>query len=131
MLALILRAAEWHPSFLIGAVLNEVGANAMWDDGEWLVVEADFGWEYLPFELEEGHPLVRALSSALSEVGIEPRIGAWRAASDAGFLAVRAGIPTLLFGPGHIEAAHRPDEFVELAQVETARDVYSRLLLSH
>jgi acetylornithine deacetylase len=64
-------------------------------------------------------------------VGIEPRIGAWRAASDAGFLAVRAGIPTLLFGPGHIEAAHRPDEFVELAQVETARDVYSRLLLSH
>ncbi|MDQ6791974.1 MAG: M20 family metallopeptidase [Candidatus Dormibacteraeota bacterium] len=97
----------------------------------WLVVEPDFGWEYLPFELEEGHPLVRALSSALSEVGIEPRIGAWRAASDAGFLAVRAGIPTLLFGPGHIEAAHRPDEFVELAQVETARDVYSRLLLSH
>ena len=41
MLALILRAAGWHPSFLIGAVLNEVGANAMWDDGEWLVVEAD------------------------------------------------------------------------------------------
>jgi UDP-N-acetylmuramate--alanine ligase len=41
MLALILRAAEWQPSFLIGAVLNEVGANAMWDDGEWLVVEAD------------------------------------------------------------------------------------------
>jgi len=41
MLALILRAAERQPSFLIGAVLNEVGANAMWDDGEWLVVEAD------------------------------------------------------------------------------------------
>ncbi len=41
MLALILRAAGWRPSFLIGAVLNEVGANAMWDDGEWLVVEAD------------------------------------------------------------------------------------------
>jgi UDP-N-acetylmuramate--alanine ligase len=41
MLALILRAAGWDPSFLIGADLNEVGANAAWDDGEWLVVEAD------------------------------------------------------------------------------------------
>ncbi len=41
MLALILRAAGWSPSFLIGGDLNEVGTNAMWDDGEWLVVEAD------------------------------------------------------------------------------------------
>jgi UDP-N-acetylmuramate--alanine ligase len=41
MLALILREAGWHPSFLIGGDLNEVGTNASWDDGEWLVVEAD------------------------------------------------------------------------------------------
>jgi UDP-N-acetylmuramate--alanine ligase len=41
MLALILREAGWHPSFLIGGDLNEVGTNAAWDDGEWLVVEAD------------------------------------------------------------------------------------------
>ena len=38
MLALILREAAWHPSFLIGGNLNEVGTNASWDDGEWLVV---------------------------------------------------------------------------------------------
>ena len=41
MLALCLRAAGWHPSFLIGGDLNEVGANAAYDDGDWLVVEAD------------------------------------------------------------------------------------------
>ena len=41
MLAVILRGAGWHPSFLIGGDLNEVGTNASWDDGEWLVVEAD------------------------------------------------------------------------------------------
>jgi UDP-N-acetylmuramate--alanine ligase len=41
MLALILREADWHPSFLIGGNLNEVGTNASWDDGDWLVVEAD------------------------------------------------------------------------------------------
>ncbi|HEV7861828.1 MAG TPA: Mur ligase family protein, partial [Acidimicrobiia bacterium] len=38
---LILRAAGWHPSFLIGGEPNEVGSNAAYDDGEWLVVEAD------------------------------------------------------------------------------------------
>jgi UDP-N-acetylmuramate--alanine ligase len=41
MLALCLRAAGWHPSFVIGGDLNEVGTNAAYDDGEWLVVEAD------------------------------------------------------------------------------------------
>src|SRR5205807_9005218 len=41
MTILILRAAGWHPSFLIGGEPNEVGSNAAYDDGEWLVVEAD------------------------------------------------------------------------------------------
>jgi UDP-N-acetylmuramate--alanine ligase len=41
MLALVLREAGWHPSFLIGGDLNEIGTNASWEDGEWLVVEAD------------------------------------------------------------------------------------------
>jgi len=41
MLTLCLRAAGWHPSFLIGGDLNEVGSNAAYDTGEWLVVEAD------------------------------------------------------------------------------------------
>ncbi len=41
MLALALRAAGWRPSFVIGGDVNEVGTNAAYDDGEWLVVEAD------------------------------------------------------------------------------------------
>ena len=41
MLALVLRAAGWQPSFIIGGDLNEVGTNAALDDGEWMVVEAD------------------------------------------------------------------------------------------
>jgi UDP-N-acetylmuramate--alanine ligase len=41
MLALALRAAGWKPSFVIGGDLNEVGTNAAYDEGEWLVVEAD------------------------------------------------------------------------------------------
>jgi UDP-N-acetylmuramate--alanine ligase len=41
MLSLILVEAGMHPSFLIGADVNEIGTNAVWDDGEWLVLEAD------------------------------------------------------------------------------------------
>lgn len=41
MLALILVEAGLHPSFLIGADVNEIGSNAVWDRGEWLVLEAD------------------------------------------------------------------------------------------
>jgi UDP-N-acetylmuramate--alanine ligase len=41
MLALALREAGLAPSFIIGGDLNEVGSGAVWDEGDWLVVEAD------------------------------------------------------------------------------------------
>ena len=41
MLALILVEAGMDASFVVGGDLSAVGTNAVWDDGEWLVVEAD------------------------------------------------------------------------------------------
>jgi UDP-N-acetylmuramate--alanine ligase len=42
MLALVLRAAGWHPSMIVGGDVSGVGSGAVWDpSGEWLVVEAD------------------------------------------------------------------------------------------
>jgi len=41
MLSLILVEAGWHPSFIIGGEVNEIGGGAAWGDGEWFVVEAD------------------------------------------------------------------------------------------
>ncbi len=41
MLALVLREAGWQPSFVIGGELNDVGSNAAFGEGAWLVVEAD------------------------------------------------------------------------------------------
>jgi UDP-N-acetylmuramate--alanine ligase len=41
MLSLILVEAGLHPSFLIGGEVNEIGTNAVWDTGEWIVIEAD------------------------------------------------------------------------------------------
>ncbi|MDE3087243.1 MAG: UDP-N-acetylmuramate--L-alanine ligase [Acidobacteriota bacterium] len=41
MLSLVLVEAGMRPSFLIGGDVNEIGTNAVWDGGEWMVVEAD------------------------------------------------------------------------------------------
>jgi UDP-N-acetylmuramate--alanine ligase len=41
MLALALREAGLNPSFIIGGDVNEIGTGAMWDTGEWFVLEAD------------------------------------------------------------------------------------------
>jgi acetylornithine deacetylase/succinyl-diaminopimelate desuccinylase family protein len=94
----------------------------------WLEARFDPGSEYLPFELAADDPLVLDLLEAMRAAGAEPRVASWRAASDAGFLAVRAGIPCVLFGPGDTAQAHRPDEFVELAHLDLAREVCSRFL---
>lgn len=41
MLALVLMAAGMRPSFIVGGDLNEIGAGSLWDEGDWMVVEAD------------------------------------------------------------------------------------------
>lgn len=42
MLALALMGSDFHPSFIVGGDLNEIGSGAVWDrEGELFVVEAD------------------------------------------------------------------------------------------
>jgi UDP-N-acetylmuramate--alanine ligase len=41
MVATILAENDLHPSFIVGGELLGLGTGARWDDGEWLVVEAD------------------------------------------------------------------------------------------
>jgi acetylornithine deacetylase len=45
--------------------------------------------------------------------------------TDASTIA-ESGIPTVVFGPGHIEQAHTKDEWVELSQVEAAAEILFR-----
>ena len=47
-------------------------------------------------------------------------------ATEAGLFA-NAGMPAVVCGPGHIEQAHKPDEFVELAQLERCEAFLRRL----
>ena len=60
------------------------------------------------------------------EHGLDPGQGLdfWTEASLFG----EAGIPALVFGPGSIEQAHVVDEWVSLAQLEKALNIYTRLV---
>jgi acetylornithine deacetylase len=62
--------------------------------------------------MEEAHPLVQ-LAARLAN---EKPAGGVSYGTEAG-LFQSAGIPTVICGPGSIEQAHKPDEFVSLEQV--------------
>jgi len=97
----------------------------------WLEAEIVAGPDYVPFEIPADHPLVHSMQKAMAAVGVPARISSWRAASDAGFLVHGAGIPCVLFGPGDIEqAAHRPDEWIDLADLDVAQRVFEHLILN-
>ena len=99
-------------------------------DVPWLEAEIHDGPDYLAFEVPEGHTLVRAMKAAMQGAGVAAEVSAWRAASDAGFLVRNAGIPCVLFGPGDIaQAAHRPDEWIDLDDLDTAQRVFESLIV--
>jgi acetylornithine deacetylase len=71
-----------------------------------------------PFEMDEGHELVRSVAAAAGASGV---IGVpfW---TDAALVAA-AGIPTVLFGPAG-EGAHAAVEWVDVGSLERCREVY-------
>jgi acetylornithine deacetylase len=71
-----------------------------------------------PFEVDEGHELVRAVGAAAGRSGV---IGVpfW---TDAALVA-GAGIPAVLFGPAG-EGAHAAVEWVDIRSLERCREVY-------
>ena len=46
--------------------------------------------------------------------------------TEAGYFQ-RAGIPTVVCGPGHIDQAHQPDEFVEIEQIVLCERFFQKL----
>ncbi|MCB2102855.1 MAG: acetylornithine deacetylase [Rhodobacterales bacterium] len=49
-------------------------------------------------------------------------------ATEAGLFQRRAGIPTVVCGPGSIEQAHKPDEFISLDQIAKGEAFMRRLI---
>lgn len=71
-----------------------------------------------PIETREDAPYVQELLAAVEEVqGQPPEIGIAPYSTDGVEIAPRLGIPLLIYGPGSIAQAHRPDEYVEVDSV--------------
>jgi acetylornithine deacetylase len=70
--------------------------------------------------------VVVEMHSSVPGFAPEPDGAAESFATEAGQFQ-RAGLSTVLCGPGSIEQAHQPDEFVEIAQMERGVDFMRRL----
>jgi succinyl-diaminopimelate desuccinylase len=69
--------------------------------------------------------VVRALRDAHTAVTGEPaRLGGVPGATDGTVLTARTGMPTVVYGPGGKWIAHQADEYVEVAAVSCAAEVY-------
>lgn len=76
-----------------------------------------------------GEDVVRVACETLQQLGLNSTPAGVPFCSDASKLS-RAGVPTIIFGPGSIDRAHVADEYVEIDQVEQAVEFYRRFLLA-
>lgn len=84
--------------------------------------------EDYPLETSSAERIVQTVLKASQEVAGRASLEGVPYGSDASKLA-RAGIPSVIFGPGNIDQAHGADEFVELDQVRIAAEIYTRTIL--
>jgi acetylornithine deacetylase len=80
-----------------------------------------------PLDPAGGEAFAARVQGALRDLGLDDTLGGVGYGSDGSTLA-DAGIPVVLLGPGDIAQAHREDEFLEIAQLERAVEVYERLM---
>lgn len=91
--------------------------------------EADIAFELgmdLPaFGIEADAPVVRwAMQLARTA---QRGVGAVGFATEASVFQ-RVGIPTVVLGPGSIEQAHKPDEYISYAQVAACEEFFARMI---
>jgi acetylornithine deacetylase/succinyl-diaminopimelate desuccinylase family protein len=76
-----------------------------------------------PLETASSERIVQVVSNISREVTGHGQIVGVPYGSDASKLA-RAGIPSIIFGPGSIDQAHAADEYVDLDQVALAAEIF-------
>ena len=79
-------------------------------------------------ETAESEAVVQVSKSTIEELGGNPETVGVPFGCDATKLS-RAGIPSIIFGPGSINQAHGAIEFVEIEQVEFAAEFYRKVVM--
>jgi acetylornithine deacetylase len=89
-----------------------------------------WGGRFLPATTSMESPIVTTTAAAIGDVtGRAPRIAGMTYGADMRLLVNDAGIPTVLFGPGDVRRAHRPDECVPIDDLLTVARVIALLAL--
>ncbi|WP_407155091.1 acetylornithine deacetylase [Bradyrhizobium sp. STM 3557] len=80
--------------------------------------------DYPALEMADSHPLVtfaKTLAGRNSHIKVSY-------GTEAGLFVAMADIPSVVIGPGAIAQAHKPDEFVEIAELERCAEMIGRLI---
>ena len=77
-----------------------------------------------PMDTPTDLPFIKCLDEAVSQVVGETVYSGIPGSTDASIFT-QSGIPSVLFGPGHISKAHSSDEYVEISQLKKAADTYA------
>jgi acetylornithine deacetylase/succinyl-diaminopimelate desuccinylase-like protein len=94
-------------------------------DGTFRIGEIDVFERKEPVEVDPRHPDVDRFRETVSSIlGRPPEFGGTLAAGDL-YYTLSRGEPGIYFGPGHMEMAHRPNEFIDLEEVRQACVVYA------
>ena len=83
------------------------------------------GMDLPAFGIAPDHPLVHWAQQAARTVHLSP--GAVGFATEASMFA-RAGVPTVVIGPGSIDQAHKPDEYISYEQVAACEAFFDRIV---
>lgn len=84
--------------------------------------------EDLPLGTPPGSPVASIAAEILGELGLNSDFAGVPYGSDASKLS-RAGIPSILVGPGSIDQAHAAVEYVDCDQTEQALEFYRRFMM--
>ena len=73
---------------------------------------------------------MKALSESVKKVtGKDPVVSAFTGYTDTAVVAGLLGNPNCMsYGPGNLAQAHKPDEYVEIADIERCVQVYRELI---
>jgi len=88
-----------------------------------------WGGQFLPGRTDEGDPLVAGLLEAVADTGLAPVVRGMPFGCDLGLTQGVGSIPSVVFGPGDIRDAHRPDESVAVADLERCARVLALTIL--
>ena len=85
----------------------------------------ELGMDLPAFGIEPEHPLVRWAQQVANTTHLSA--GAVGFATEASMFA-KAGVPTVVIGPGSIDQAHKPDEYISYDQVAACEAFFDRIV---